>query len=102
MTLVEIENMSAVELRARAAEAIAAAQTAPAADLARRYVQARLDAKRRDDTMQSQGRLIEQYEANLMAAGAALERARQEADVLRRELAQAKAGAGEAVPAAKD
>lgn len=62
MTLIEIENLSAAlgaaELKARKAELVDAAAAADAAELAARYVQARIDARMRDEKLAEQGRTI--------------------------------------------
>lgn len=63
MTLVEIENFKAEELKARKAELIEAATKAgkgefSVADLAARYVQARTDAAMRDAKLHDQGTTI--------------------------------------------
>lgn len=58
MTLTEIENLTAAELKSRRAELEQAAAAAPVADLAHRYVQARHDAAMRDEKMSEQGRTI--------------------------------------------
>jgi chromosome segregation ATPase len=54
MNLAEIENLSFVELKAKREEFIAEAAKATQADLAARYVQARTDAKHRDEKLAEQ------------------------------------------------
>jgi len=54
----DIENMTADELKARSAELAEALNAEPPADLAARYVQARTDAKRRDEKLAEQGKTI--------------------------------------------
>lgn len=58
MTITEIENLTAAELKSRRDQLIAEAQKAPADEVARRYVQARQDAAMRDEKMAEQGRTI--------------------------------------------
>lgn len=65
MQLHDIENLSVEELKGRKAELIAEAAKAPPAELAARYVQARLDAKARDATLAEQGRTIATLNATL-------------------------------------
>lgn len=89
MNLHEIENMTAAELKADKSELIELAKAEPVADLAARYVQARTDAKIRDEAMAVQGTTITQL-------GAALESLTKERDGLKTELAQEKqAGSAE-------
>lgn len=56
MTIVEIENMNAAELKVKRAEAAQAVVGDP--QLAQRYVQARLDATTRDEKLAEQGATI--------------------------------------------
>lgn len=58
MTLTEIENLSAAELKSRKDELVAAASQADPAELAVRYVQARTDASLRDEKLSEQGKTI--------------------------------------------
>lgn len=58
MELHEIENLSAAELKERREELVAAARKAPVDQLAARYVQARTDAKLREDKLAEQGKTI--------------------------------------------
>jgi chromosome segregation ATPase len=58
MNLAEIENLSFVELKAKREEFIAEAAKATQADLAARYVQARTDAKHRDEKLAEQATTI--------------------------------------------
>lgn len=55
MTLVEIENLTAAELKSRKAELIEQAKKAKVDELAARYVQARTDATIRDEKLHEQG-----------------------------------------------
>ncbi len=54
-----IENLSHAELKANRADLIAQAKEADQHELASRYVQARTDAKHRDEKLAEQGRSIE-------------------------------------------
>lgn len=56
MSIIEIENMTAAQLKERASEL--AEQVNDDQDLAIRYVQARLDAKLRDEKLAEQGKTI--------------------------------------------
>lgn len=58
MALEAIENMSASELKDQREALVALAAGQPAADLAARYVQARLDARMRDEKLAEQGKTI--------------------------------------------
>ena len=58
MSLTEIENLAHAELKAQRDELVKAAAKAPANELAARYVQARTDAKARDEKLAEQGRTI--------------------------------------------
>ncbi len=58
MQLTEIENLSAAELKAKRDELAAAIAGSPPEDLAARYVQARYDAKARDEKLAEQGQTI--------------------------------------------
>lgn len=66
MTLTEIENLSFAELKEKRAELIVAATGAE--DLAARYVQARTDAKHRDEKLSEQGRTIDALTTGIEAA----------------------------------
>lgn len=55
MTIHDIENLSFAQLKANRKDLAASAATLPAADLAARYVQARADAKHRDERMAEMG-----------------------------------------------
>ena len=70
MNLIEIENLSAVELKARRDELVEAAKGAPVEELAARYVQARLDATQRDEKLAEQGKTITALQDALSAAKA--------------------------------
>lgn len=58
MTITDIENLSAAELKERREELAAAIAGSPSEELASRYVQARMDAKLRDDKLSEQGTTI--------------------------------------------
>lgn len=62
MQLNEIENMTFAEIKARREELEALAAMVPVRDLAARYVQARADAKHRDEKLAAQGELITQLQ----------------------------------------
>lgn len=66
MTTIDIENMSAADLKAKRAELVEAIKGSP--DLAVRYVQARLDAKTRDEKLAEQGATITALQQGLAAA----------------------------------
>ena len=68
MTLEQIENMSVAELKATRTELIEAARGLPPEDVAARYVQARTDAKARDETLAKQGRTITALQDGAAAA----------------------------------
>lgn len=55
MTLIDIENLPAAELKKRRDELVAEAAKADTKELASRYVQARCDAAMRDDKLREQG-----------------------------------------------
>ncbi len=55
MKIHEIENLSAEVIKANQAELIESAKKVDSGDLAERYVQARLDSKRRDEKLAEQG-----------------------------------------------
>ena len=65
MTIQEIENMTFAELKARQSELIGAMKDTLPTELAARYVQARLDAKQRDEKLSEQGRTITNLNAAL-------------------------------------
>lgn len=58
MTLIDIENMPFADLKAKRAELIEAASLADIRDVAVRFVDARTDAKQRDEKLSEQGRTI--------------------------------------------
>lgn len=58
MNIAEIENLSFSELKAGGVNLVEAAQKLPAEELAARYVQARTDAKQRDEKLAEQGETI--------------------------------------------
>ena len=89
MQLSEIENLDAAALKAGRSELIEAAKAAPAAELAARYVQARTDAKQRDQKLAEQGETIKHLQSALDEA------AKREAGA-RSETQQAETAASEA------
>lgn len=58
MTLIEIENLTFAELKSHRSEAIEAAKAADVGELAARFVDARTDAKQRDEKLGEQGKII--------------------------------------------
>ncbi len=68
MKLHEIENLTASELKDRKPELIEAAKLASVDDLAARYVQARTDAKLRDESLAEQAKTLEALRTGLEAA----------------------------------
>lgn len=70
MTLNEIENLSFADLKTKRDELLAGLKEADHAELASRYVQARTDAKQRDEKLGEQGQTI----AALQSGYQALER----------------------------
>lgn len=68
MTLIEIENLSATELKERRAELETEAAKGDAAELAKRFVQARFDAKSRDEKLSEQGATITSLNAAVSAS----------------------------------
>lgn len=69
MKLSEIENLSHADLKAKRAELIEAIKGEPAAELAARYIQARTDAKMRDEKLSEQGETIKALQDGMRAAG---------------------------------
>lgn len=67
MTISEIENLSYAELKARREELIEAAAADDGGVLAQRYVQARTDAKLRDEKLAEQGQTIDALKAGYAA-----------------------------------
>lgn len=65
MTIYEIENLTAAQLKERKAELVEVAKEFPVDDLAARYVQARMDAKIRDEKLAEQGKTITRLESEL-------------------------------------
>lgn len=68
MNLHEIENMTAADLKAQRAELAESLKAEPPDDLADRYLQARHDAKQRDEKLAEQGRTITALQTGLAAA----------------------------------
>ncbi len=58
MDIHEIENLSFIGLKANRTELVEAAKVFPQGELAERYIQARTDAKHRDEKLAEQGRTI--------------------------------------------
>lgn len=73
MNLTDIENMTHAQLKERHAELVAEAAKQPADALAARYVQARTDAKQRDEKLAEQGKTITLLQQSLDKAAAELE-----------------------------
>lgn len=65
MNIHEIENLPFAELKARGIELIDAAKTASIDELASRYVQARTDAKQRDELLAEQAETLEALKTGL-------------------------------------
>lgn len=63
MTLIDIENLTFAELKSQRATLIEAARKADMAELATRFVDARTDAKQRDEKLAEQGKRIDQQQA---------------------------------------
>jgi hypothetical protein len=68
MTTTEVENLTFDEFEKRRDELVAAMKEVPAAELAARYVQARTDAKCRDEKMGEQGKTITELQESLAHA----------------------------------
>lgn len=68
--LASIENLPLADLKASKVLLIEEAGTLPPADLAARYIQARTDAKQRDERMSEMGADITQLQADLDTADA--------------------------------
>lgn len=68
MLTTQIENLSAAELKAERAELAQAIAANPPEELAARYVQARLDAKIRDEKLAEQAATLRALEQGLAAA----------------------------------
>lgn len=69
-----IENLSSADLKDQRAEIVSALKASPPDDLADRYVQARLDAKSRDDKLSEQGQTITTLNEALGLAKGEIER----------------------------
>lgn len=67
MTLTEIENLSFADLKARRDELLASLKDADRAELTARYLQARTDAKQRDEKLAEQGQTITALQAGVEA-----------------------------------
>lgn len=68
MTIHDIENKTVAELKAERAELVETAKSLPVEDLASRFVQARMDAKQRDELLGKQGTTITALQEGLSAA----------------------------------
>lgn len=79
MTLIEVENLSAAQLKERRAELIEAIKGADPVELATRFVDARHDAKLRDERLGEQGETINALKQGL---GAATQRAAEQEGML--------------------
>lgn len=67
MGICDIENLSAAELKAQKAELLEAAKATPVDDLAARYLQARTDAKQRDEKLAEQAETLAALREGLKA-----------------------------------
>lgn len=76
MNLIDIENLPFADLKSRRAELIEQAARSTQADLAARFVDARTDAKHRDERMSEQGRTIASLNDGLDAKSHELELAK--------------------------
>ena len=97
MNIIDIENMTAAELKANQGEAVEAVANDEA--LAQRYVKALLDAKTRDEKLAEQGQTItllqqaaEQQKAALRELEAGLALARDEAEAERGRALETESG----------
>lgn len=70
MTTAEVENLSHADLKARKDELATALEKVPAAELAARYVQARTDAKFRDEKLAEQGQTLAALQEGMTAVKA--------------------------------
>lgn len=89
MNLVDIENMPFADLKSKRAELIEAARQSPLVELATRFVDARTDAKQRDEKLAEQGRTITSLNDSLDARVAELRESTSLIADLRRELSDA-------------
>lgn len=87
MTIIDIENMTAEELKAQRAEAV---KSTGDNELAARYVQARLDAKQRDEKLAEQGVTITTLTKALADSNARADAAVADAKATAAQLAAAK------------
>ena len=86
MKIHDIENMPAVELKSRRDELIEAVKEDPA--LAARYVQARTDAKMRDEKLLDQGRFITDLENQLAESHEANKKLKAELEKVRQKTSE--------------
>lgn len=89
VTLIDIENMSAAEIKQRWDDCADAARGTNAADLAQRYVQARFDAKLRDEKLAEQARTIEGLSTGLESAREANDGWKSKVEEMRTRIAEA-------------
>ena len=82
MKLIDIENMTADQIKAQRSECIADAAKGDVAELAMRFVDARYDAKRRDERLGPMGAEIKLLKTELKAAVEALATTVKERDEL--------------------
>lgn len=99
MNLIDIENMKAADLKAHKQQAIEAAKGADHADLAGRYVQARLDAVTRDEKLAEQGVTITSLNQAMAQTTAQLTQAVAELKGLQARFEQQKASLAECTQA---
>lgn len=99
MTLIEIENLSFADLKKQRAELITEAAKATAEELAARYVDARTDAKQRDEKLAEQGKRIDQQQALIERALKTLDEHEQRANQAERDCATANAKIAEQLAA---
>ena len=88
MTITEIENLPLAELKVRRLELIAEAEVADASELAERYLQARADAKARDEKLAEQGVTIAALQEWVHIQKAALAQATADKDAAARVIAE--------------
>lgn len=86
MSLANIENMPAAELKANRESLVAESAKEPVEQLAARYVQARTDAALRDEKLSEQGRTITLLQESLTEAKALLQKREAEIRETERQL----------------
>ncbi len=87
-----IENLNFAELKARRADLVSQAKEVGVNELATRYVQARTDAKQRDERMAEQGVLIADLEEKLAASQQAVAEWQEQANNFEHDLYTLKKG----------